>query len=289
MTSEPGLEMPASLELRRLRDDDALFRRAFAEAPVATALVTEDGSFAEANRALEELLRYGRDELLTRSLRDLSPPGEEPLKVEDLGRTPRERCIVRADAEPLWVAVSAGPIDDGTGTARYRVVQMENIADRKRAERKLRRLADHDALTWLLNRRSFLEGMERELRHMRRNRTSGALLLLDLDRLKEVNDTQGHAAGDDQLRKTADALRRRLRSADIVGRLGGDEFAALLRDVTPAQAHEVADELTEMLCELDVHISVGVAVLDAGSDESDDELLARADRAMYATKTSRRR
>ena len=287
----PGAEAPVpdDLEARRLREDDSVFHRAFAEAPVAAALVARDGTFAEVNRALEELLRYSREELLSRSLRDLSPPGEQSLRVEDLGRAPVERCIVRADSEPLWVAVSAGTIDDGAGNVRCRVVQMENIADRKRAERKLRRLADHDALTWLLNRRSFLEGMERELVRMRRHETGGALLVLDLDRLKEVNDTRGHAAGDDLLRATADVLHRRLRSADIVGRLGGDEFAALLREVTPAQAHEVADELTEMLCELDIEVSIGVALVDPHSDESDDELLARADRAMYATKTSRRR
>ena len=282
-----GAPLPMSLGFHPVADED-VFRRAFVEAPVAAAIVALDGTFVDANRALAELLGYSHDELAGRSLSDLSPPGERPLRLEDLDRGQRERCIVRADAEPLWVAVSAGPIEDSAGAVTFHVVQMENIADRKRVERKLRRLADHDALTWLLNRRSFLEGMQRELEGLRRTDSSGALLLLDLDHSKVVNDTSGHAAGDNVLRATADVFRRRLRSNDIIGRLGGDEFAALLLEVTPAQAHEVADDLTDMLAELEIEASVGVATFDGSSTDSEDELLAKADRAMYVTKTNRR-
>jgi diguanylate cyclase (GGDEF)-like protein/PAS domain S-box-containing protein len=276
-----------SIGFRPAADED-VFRRAFVEAPVAAAIVALDGTFVDVNRALAELLGYSLDELAGRSLSDLSPPGERPLRLEDLDRGQHERCIVRADAEPLWVAVSAGRIEDSAGAVTFHVVQMENIADRKRVERKLRRLADHDALTWLLNRRSFLEGMQRELERLRRTDSSGALLLLDLDHFKVVNDTSGHAAGDNVLRATADVFRRRLRSNDIVGRIGGDEFAALLLEVTPAQAHEVADDLTDMLAELEIEASVGVATFDGSSTDNEDELLAKADRAMYVTKTNRR-
>jgi diguanylate cyclase (GGDEF)-like protein/PAS domain S-box-containing protein len=276
-----------SIGFRPAADED-VFRRAFVEAPVAAAIVALDGTFVDVNRALAELLGYSHDELAGRSLSDLSPPGERPLRLEDLDRGQHERCIVRADAEPLWVAVSAGRIEDSAGAVTFHVVQMENIADRKRVERKLRRLADHDALTWLLNRRSFLEGMQRELERLRRTDSSGALLLLDLDHFKVVNDTSGHAAGDNVLRATADFFRRRLRSNDIVGRIGGDEFAALLLEVTPAQAHEVADDLTDMLAELEIEASVGVATFDGSSTDNEDELLAKADRAMYVTKTNRR-
>jgi diguanylate cyclase (GGDEF)-like protein/PAS domain S-box-containing protein len=276
-----------SIGFRPAADED-VFRRAFVETPVAAAIVALDGTFVDVNRALAELLGYSHDELAGRSLSDLSPPGERPLRLEDLDRGQHERCIVRADAEPLWVAVSAGRIEDSAGAVTFHVVQMENIADRKRVERKLRRLADHDALTWLLNRRSFLEGMQRELERLRRTDSSGALLLLDLDHFKVVNDTSGHAAGDNVLRATADVFRRRLRSNDIVGRIGGDEFAALLLEVTPAQAHEVADDLTDMLAELEIEASVGVATFDGSSTDNEDELLAKADRAMYVTKTNRR-
>src|SRR5581483_9052415 len=120
----------------------------------------------------------------------------------------------------------------------YYVVQVEDISERKRAERELRRLADQDALTGLLNRRGFLDGVQRELRRMQRAEERGALLSLDLDNFKQVNDSAGHAAGDRVLRATADVLRQRLRATDVVGRLGGDEFAALLLDVDEPQARE---------------------------------------------------
>ena len=127
------------------------------------------------------------------------------------------------------------------------MLQIEDIGDRKQTERELRRLADHDSLTGLLNRRGFMEGLRRELRRMERKGEYGALLLLDLDNFKLVNDTAGHLAGDQVLRATAEVLRRRLRATDVIGRLGGDEFAALVLNVTPRQASEIAAETTDTI------------------------------------------
>jgi diguanylate cyclase (GGDEF)-like protein/PAS domain S-box-containing protein len=287
MTFGGGSPLRAARALRRPQAPDDIFRAAFAEAPVAAALVTHDGRFLEVNRALTTLLGYGEDELLALPLGHLSPPGEEPLHLDDLDRTQRERCVVRVDGEPHWVAVSAGCIEGSPEQSGVYIVQIENIADRKRAERKLRRLADHDALTWLLNRRCFLEGLHDELERMRAAGETGALLLLDLDNFKAVNDTAGHPAGDQCLRATADVLRRRLRSTDVIGRLGGDEFAALLLEVTLAQAHDVADDITEMLREVPIEASIGIVGIDR-TTENEDDLIAAADRAMYAAKMSRR-
>ena len=151
------------------------------------------------------------------------------------------------------------------------MLQIEDIGDRKQTERELRRLADHDSLTGLLNRRGFMEGLRRELRRMERKDEYGALLLLDLDNFKLVNDTAGHLAGDQVLRTTAEVLRRRLRATDVIGRLGGDEFAALVLNVTPRQASEIAAETTETLRALtvtagdqtiEVAASIGVVAID---------------------------
>lgn len=277
-----------SLVTRRARSADTLFRRAFVEAPVAAAIVDADGRFVEVNRGLEFLLGYPIDELLGMTFSDIAPPDEAPIRIDELGREQQERCILGAGREPHWVAVSAGAIEADDGKTELYVVQLENIADRKRSERKLRRLADHDSLTWLLNRRSFLEGLRRELLALRATGGAGALLVLDLDNFKQVNDTSGHPAGDTVLRATSDVLRRRLRTTDVIGRLGGDEFAAVLLDVTSEQAHEIAADLTQLLREIDVDASIGVALFDDGSAVSEEELLARADRAMYAIKSSRR-
>ena len=157
----------AGLPFRRTTAAGDVFRRAFVEAPVAAALVTPEGRFVEVNRGLAWLLGYPESELLELTFADLAPPGEDPVRVGELTREQQERCVLRADREPAWVAISAGTIEDADGRRRFYVVQMENIADRKRSERKLRRLADHDALTWLLNRRCFLEGLQRELHYLR--------------------------------------------------------------------------------------------------------------------------
>jgi diguanylate cyclase (GGDEF)-like protein/PAS domain S-box-containing protein len=287
MTFGAGSPLRAALALRRPHSADDLFRTAFAEAPVAAALVSPDGRFIEVNRGLEWLLGYPTDELIGLTFADLAPPGEEPLTLEELGREQREHCIVRAGREPLWVGISAGVVEDNHGDVRFHIVQIENIADRKRVERKLRRLADHDALTWLLNRRSFLECVHLELERMRETGETGALLLLDLDNFKHVNDTSGHAAGDNVLRTTADVLRRRLRSTDVISRLGGDEFATLLLNVTSTQAYDVANDIAEMLREVSIEASIGVAIVDEHT-EDEDELIAAADQAMYAAKLSRR-
>ena len=177
------------------------------------------------------------------------------------------------------------------------MLQVEDIGDRKQTERELRRLADHDALTGLLNRRGFMEGLRRELRRMERRGEYGALLLLDLDNFKLVNDNAGHLAGDQVLRTTADVLRRRLRATDVIGRLGGDEFAALVLNVTPRQAGEIAAETTETLramtvtagdVTIEVAASIGVVAIDELHGENEEELLAAADRAMYRVKSLRR-
>jgi diguanylate cyclase (GGDEF)-like protein/PAS domain S-box-containing protein len=276
------------LRLVAARVDDDVFRAVFLEAPVAAALATPDGRFVETNRGFTWLLGYSDDESRGLTFTDLIPEGEVPFALADLDRIQQERCVVRADGEPVWVAMSAGVVEDASGEPRFYVVQMENISDHKRTERTLRRLADHDALTWLLNRRSFLEGVQRELRRLRSAGSGGALLLLDLDNFKAVNDTAGHPAGDTMLRETADVLRRRLRSTDLIGRLGGDEFAVLLLEVTATQAHDIAEDITEMLAAEKIGASIGIAAFDAQTSEDEEELLARADRAMYATKSTRR-
>lgn len=287
MTSGGGSPLRSVFAPRRPHAADDVFRAAFAEAPVAAVLVAPDGQFVEVNRGFERLVGYPTEELLGLTFADLAPPGEEPLSLEELHREQEEHCIMRAGGEPLWVAISAGAVGDEQGFAQFHVVQIENIADRKRAERKLRRLADHDALTGLLNRRSFLECVHDELHRLRGAGEPGALLLLDLDNFKNVNDTAGHAAGDNVLRTTADVLRHRLRSTDVIARLGGDEFAALLSRVTIAQAHDVVIDIAEMLREASIEASIGLAVVDEHT-ENEEELLAVADRAMYAAKMSRR-
>jgi diguanylate cyclase (GGDEF)-like protein/PAS domain S-box-containing protein len=273
------------------------FRVAFENAPIGMGLVHPNGSWLQVNAAFCRLLGYSEEELLTLKLADLTVPGDAVVQVDESEETRSETRYLRADGSPLFVAVSTTLVRGPDETPLYYVLQVEDIGDRKQTERELRRLADHDSLTGLLNRRGFMEGLRRELRRMERRGEYGALVLLDLDNFKLVNDTAGHLAGDQVLRATAEVLRRRLRATDVIGRLGGDEFAALVLNVTPRQASEIAAETAETLrsmsvtagdTTIEVAASIGVVAIDEMRYENEDELLAAADRAMYRVKSLRR-
>jgi diguanylate cyclase (GGDEF)-like protein/PAS domain S-box-containing protein len=272
------------------------FRAAFDNAPIGMALVTPEGEWLQVNAAFCRLLGFLEEELLTLALSDLTVPGDPIVQIEEADESRTETRYLRADRTSVPVAASATLVRGRNREPLYHVLQVEDISDRKQTESELRQLADHDALTGLLNRRGFMEGMRRELRRMERRGEYGALLLLDLDNFKHVNDTAGHLAGDQVLRTTADVLRRRLRATDVIGRLGGDEFAALVLNVTPRQAAEIAEETADALRALtvtageiviEVTASIGVIAIDELREQDEEGLLAAADRAMYRAKSLR--
>ncbi len=289
------LTMEPSGELDTAETDR--YKIAFEHAPIGMGLVTPDGTWLQVNDAFCRLLGYTEEELVSLKLAELTVPGDVSVQVDEVAEPRHETRYLRADGTPIWVAASTTLVRSDKGEPLYYVLQVEDIGDRKQTERELRRLADHDSLTGLLNRRGFMDGLRRELRRMERKGEYGALLLLDLDNFKLVNDNAGHLAGDQVLRTTADVLRRRLRATDVIGRLGGDEFAALVLNVTPRQAGEIAAETTETLramtvtagdVTIEVAASIGVVAIDELRGENEEELLAAADRAMYRVKSLRR-
>jgi diguanylate cyclase (GGDEF)-like protein len=163
------------------------------------------------------------------------------------------------------------------GTLRAMTREMQRL------NRNLRRQATFDDLTGVLNRRGWRETAPRELLRASRLGTPVALVLLDLDAFKELNDTRGHAEGDRVLRETAERLTSALRGSDVVARLGGDEFVALLTDATPDGAIGVVNRLREVTPSL-AAFSAGVAIWDRS--ESLDDLVKRCDLAQYEAKRS---
>jgi diguanylate cyclase (GGDEF)-like protein/PAS domain S-box-containing protein len=273
------------------------FRAAFDNAPIGMGLATPEGRWLQVNGAFCRLLGYTEGELLTLDLGSLTTPGDPVVRVDDGDEARIETRFLRADGTRCWVGASTTPVQGASLEPLYYVVQIEDISNRKRTEDELRQLADHDVLTGLLNRRGFMDGLRRELRRMERNGEYGALLLLDLDNFKLVNDSAGHPAGDEVLRTTADVLRSRLRATDVIGRLGGDEFAALVLNVTPRQAREIAEGTADAVraqtvnaggTTLAVSASIGVVSVDKPNEENEDDLLAAVDRAMYHAKSLRR-
>ena len=182
---------------------------------------------------------------------------------------------MRPDGTVVWTAASLTFLRDEYGRPLSWVGQFQDITE-------LRRMASRDPLTDALNRRAF----DVELERCR----SGALLVMDLDGFKDINDAHGHHAGDELLRVVAGAISRRLRRGDVLGRLGGDEFAVLLPRCEMPEAARVAAELTALVAgqrfvfdgiERSVTASVGIANVNG---DAPAVLLSAADRAMYSAK-----
>jgi diguanylate cyclase (GGDEF)-like protein len=208
--------------------------------------------------------------------------GEQPSGELEIRFNHRDGHIIDLG---LHVAVLSG-----AGGERGRtLVQVVDVTDRTRLEEQLRALADRDPMTGLLNRRRFDEELDAHLERCRRYGSEGAVVVLDVDGFKSVNDTQGHHAGDELIMGIGSLLRDRLRSSDVVARLGGDEFALLLPRASRDEANLVAEALvTGVRDELGVTISLGIAMVGDGGCRSGDQLLIAADRAMYEAKAAGR-
>jgi diguanylate cyclase (GGDEF)-like protein len=167
-------------------------------------------------------------------------------------------------------------------------VAITGLSQLKRTQAQLRLLATHDPLTNVRNARAFSDDLAQELERSRRYRRPLALIYLDLDDFKHVNDAHGHATGDAVLRLVADAMRNAVRAADVVGRLGGDEFAVLMPETDGAVAHAAATRLASGIRTVfrgtpSVTASIGVVAATGGAAGT-DALLRKADQAMYEAK-----
>lgn len=167
-----------------------------------------------------------------------------------------------------------------------------DITDRKRSEEQVLYQATHDALTGLGNYREFVETLEREVKRADRAHHSFAVMLLDLDGLKHINDRNGHLAGNRSLKRLANAMREHCRSVDIAARYGGDEFALVLIDADPAMAEQVGERIQECLRreKEDPPLSASIGIASYPVDgRTGQELLEAADRRLYQQKRDRRR
>jgi diguanylate cyclase (GGDEF)-like protein/PAS domain S-box-containing protein len=280
---------------------DARFRSAFENAPIGIALVDfregADGRLTEVNRALCDLTGRSGDELIGTKLTGLSLAEDaaaddaqrERLVAGEIERFTTEKRALLPDDQLVWLELSVSTIPSESGPRTAGIVQVQDVTERKRFEEQLRYIADHDSLTGLMNRRRFRDELDSQLALQRRYGGFGALLLIDLDRLKAVNDTRGHGAGDVALRRVAEAMRGRFRSTDVLARLAGDEFAVLLPNTEAQEAMSLAQALIARLAADEVaawgvSVSVGVAPFGGEDARTREEVMATADAAMYRAK-----
>jgi diguanylate cyclase (GGDEF)-like protein/PAS domain S-box-containing protein len=273
------------------------------------AVIDTRGRIIASNRAAAAMLGRAQRDIVGRTPSELElaavaedgtelRPEEYPSALaRRTGAPVRERVIgVRAaDGQRRWVAISATPVDEVDRPAEV-VLTFHDVTRQRGYEAELRRLAEVDDLTGLPNRRAFLGALADHLASRRRDDSRGALLVLDLDRFKELNDTLGHVVGDRMLVHAAHAMEDRLRSTDVLGRLGGDEFAVLLPGAGEREAQHVADALAARLRQERVpttqggtrplSASIGVVPLSGAAGASVDRALQGADDAMYAAKSA---
>jgi diguanylate cyclase (GGDEF)-like protein/PAS domain S-box-containing protein len=290
---------------RALVEAEERFRTAFEEGAAGMAIVAPDGRLLRVNRSLCSITGHQPADLEGRTMLSLLHPEDRPQHDEESDRmlsgqiaTARgERRYLHDDGRVVWVSVSTTLVRDAGGAPLHFLTQVQDVTERRRYEAELRHMADHDALTGLLNRRSFERELERHVDHVARYGPRGAAILIDVDLFKNVNDTLGHSAGDQLIGKVADALRERLRDGEVIARLGGDEFAVLVPDGGPEDARSIAEDLLEAIRAVrisshsgrlrNVSASIGVAPFDSRRLTGED-VLVNADLAMYEAKEAGR-
>jgi diguanylate cyclase (GGDEF)-like protein/PAS domain S-box-containing protein len=257
-----------------------------------------DGKILDCNESFARIFGYAsREEALERPAWDFYlSPEERKASIERLREnrylTNEELCLRRKDGSLVWVLENGTLVDGPDGELSVIEGTVIDISERKRAEEQVRHLAFHDALTALPNRLLFTDRLSLAVAQARRSNTRLAVMFLDLDRFKIINDSLGHSVGDELLRRVGERLEAAVREADTVARLGGDEFTilvpGLLYDDDAARvARKILEAVSEPFSiggrELFVTTSIGVSLFP--SDGEDAETLVRnADTAMYRAK-----
>lgn len=258
-----------------------------------------DGRVTYANPVALELLGYTADEVIGQRSHELfhhTRANGTPYPASDCaagksltdGATRRitDELFWKKDGSSLAVDYTSTPIRE-SGRVVGAVTVFDDVTHQRQMKDQLRHQADHDSLTGLFNRRRFEQEVSGQLEYAQRYSRPGALLLMDLDTFKFVNDSYGHPIGDRLLSDVAASLSATVRGTDVVARIGGDEFAVLLREAEETEAIAVAKKLIAAIraqSKPTIGASIGVAPFDGDGEKTPDELLVAADIALYETK-----
>lgn len=296
---------------QQLRESEEQHRQVIEAMAEGVIQFERDGTASMCNSAAERIMGQSRENLMKRTLtkdwfaikEDGTPlvATDSPTALTFATGEPQSNFVMgihKPSGELTWALVNTQPLKHSGDAAPYAVlITLIDITERKRLEDKLRQAALYDALTGLPTRTLLMERLSQAIaRHKRDAHSTFALLFIDLDNFKTVNDTLGHAAGDAVLIQVAKKLKSSLRETDTAARLGGDEFLVLLEGLESQEAAQIfAERISSELVitcgkqtePLEVRASIGIAHHD-GSDLSAYELLAKADKAMYRTKARRK-
>lgn len=296
-------EQQREAERKRLQQQEgqlSVMAAVFANNSDAIIITDANHRIVNVNNAFSRMVGYAPDEVVGKDPRILLSDETEPNAYFPI----RDDVITKGwwrgelrgrrkngQSFPIWLSVSAVP--DAEGHVEHYFGIITDISERKAAEERVRHLAHHDPLTHLLNRFSLQERMEQALGFAKRHKQLTALMLIDLDNFKNINDAFGHHVGDQLLVRVARRLTEAVRTSDIVARLGGDEFVVALPEVEGTEdAATVADKIVRLVAlpypmkgqDLRTSPSIGISMYPDDAEEF-DELMRKADLAMYAAKS----
>jgi diguanylate cyclase (GGDEF)-like protein/PAS domain S-box-containing protein len=292
-----ALAMPTTIDAG---DYEAIFRHnldgVLLTAPDGHILAANPAACAILGMTERQIVDGGREALLLAEDPNLAPALAERAAA---GHARAELQMRRGDGTTFTADVSSTIFRTPEGIVRASVIFRDvstEVASRERTINRLAELeemADRDPLTGLLNRRGFAVASHQALAAADRHEVVSQIVFIDVDRLKALNDTQGHAAGDAALVAVASAIERGVRGVDVTGRLGGDEFVVLVGDSSPSEAERIADRVRQELAadpsaSPELSISVGIAERPPRDPRRLDELVDAADRDMYQQRMLRR-
>jgi len=283
----------AGIALAEVAQVERRFEATFSQSPVGIAHVSPDGRFLLVNDTFCAITGHTRDALLHDGFQAITHPddlGSDLAHVQRLlsgedARYAMEKRYVRPDGSLVWVNLTVALIRDPDGLPDFFVSVIEDVSDIKRAHAD----AIRDPLTGLLNRRGFMDRGAREVARAARSGQGMALVYLDLDGFKAINDSHGHATGDTCLAAVARTIEQLTRPGDTLARLGGDEFAIIMPQISPFDAQCKVERLRAAIATIDIgpwslSASFGLLSRTPGYDTTLDDMIAHADAAMFEAK-----
>jgi len=287
-----------------LKQSEERFRAFFEFASIGLVIEDLDGKYLQVNDAFCKMVGYSQEELIGKSYHEITHPDDLNADITQKKRLLQgeieyfqiEKRYSHKQGNTIWVLLSISLIKDGGGAPLLFTGQIQDITARKEMMQKLEYLANHDALTGLPNRTLYFDRLEHALQKAKRAQLDVAVMFLDLDYFKQINDIYGHDVGDRLLQTVAQRLQSVLRESDTVARFGGDEFAFLLENI--GQENDLRGVIEKIFTALrqpiqvnghtfDVTPSMGISIYPKHGEEG-KTLFMKADMAMYRAKESGR-